>query len=264
MRRIAVSRYLCILSIASLVVFGNTKADITLSQSPNCLGSTCNYLPLVISPIPIIVVSTSPYNASAGGRDFLLLVAAEIRNEINVPFGDVILRARVYKNNQLIREIQQKAIIPATLPGQLNIYRFDPGVFGAFNPQEFPTTIDVLTTTVDTSERFRNLQIESVTTSRLVLVGQDLPGTTVTVTVRNNHAQALYNVHIEVWSFATDFSKDNFYICTYGRCSGSSVVAVMSPGQVYTTTLNWRDISTGNAVVPPNVINVVAQGTISP
>ena len=244
-------KILCLFSIALLVVLGNNKADITLSQSPNCLGSTCNYLPLIIRPVPIVVVSTSLYNASTGSKDFFLLVAAEIRNESNVSFGDVILRARVYSSGQLIREVQQKAIIPATLPGQLNIYRFDPSVFGAFNPQNYPTTVDVLTMTVDTSERFRNLKIESVATSGLV-TEPGRPGTTVTVTVRNNHAQTLYNVQVMVWSFATDLSNDNYILCNYGRCSGNSSVPAMSPGQVYTITLNWRDMSLGNAVVPPN------------
>jgi hypothetical protein len=263
MQRFAVYKCLRILSIALLVFFNSSKTASTLNQLSSCTENVCNYLPLVIKPTPVVVVSTSLYNEGTGSKDFFLLIAGEIRNDSNVSFGDVILRAKVYKDGQLIREVQQKTTLPATLPGQLNTYRFDPNVFGAFNPENFPTIVDILTTTVDTSERFRNLKIESVATSGLV-PEPGRSGTTVTVTVRNNHTQTLYNVQVLVWSFVTDLSNDNYLLCNYGRCSGNSSVSVMSPGQIYTTTLDWRNMSLGNAVVPPDAIRVVAQGTISP
>lgn len=247
-------------SITLLFLQEESKAMITWRQLSNCSEDKCIYLPLVIRPIPIIVINSHFETVDKAGA---IYIVGEIRNDIDLPIEDIFVRAKIYKDNQFVQEVQQKAIISATLPGQLNIYDLYTGLIGGASVlPSIRANIDVLTTTVDTSGVYRNLKIESITTSRLV--EQGIPGTTVTVTVRNTHAQALHNVRVRVWSFAIDSSNDNYYICSLRKCSGNSIVPVMLPGQVYTTTVDWRNVGLADAIVPPNAINIVAQGAISP
>ena len=192
MRSCVAFKILCMFSIALLLFQEESKAMITLRQSPNCSEDKCTYLPLVIKPIPIVVVNSHFETVSKAGAVYIV---GEIRNDTDLPFDDIIVRAKIYKDNLFVQEVQQKAIISATLPGQLNIYDLYTGVFGGASVlPRIRANIDVLTMTVGTSQDYRNLKIESITTSRLVGQGI-LPGTTVTVTVRNNHSQALHNRH---------------------------------------------------------------------
>jgi hypothetical protein len=260
MRRCVAFKISCMFCIALVLLQEESKAMITSRQSSNCTEDKCTYLPLVIRPIPIVAVNSHFETVGKFGE---IHIVGEIRNDIDLPFEDIIVRAKIYKDDQFVQEVQQKAIIYATLPDQLNIYDLYTGVSGGATVlPSIRVSIDVLTTTVDTSEYYRNLKVESISTSRLV--GQGIPGTAVTVTVRNNHAHALYNVRVQVWSFDTDSSNNNYYICSLRKCSGNSVVSVIPSGQVYTTTVDWKNVGLGDAVVPPNSINAVAQGTISP
>jgi hypothetical protein len=238
----------CLLSVLLQLVGRDAQALTTLGQSADCAGNHCSYLPLIAKPIPVVVVNS---HLETTGRAGVIYVVGEIRNEINVPLRDIIVRAKIYRDDQFIHEVQQKAIIPATLPGQLNIYNMYSGLLGggAVLPR-VRASIDVLTTTTDTYEDYRNLTVENITTGLFTLT----PGTTVTVTVKNSSLQSLNNIRMWLWTRSG---------CGFTACSSILNVPDLEPGQTHTATVNWQLGSDGQ-VIPASAIYVVAQGTIWP
>ncbi|NJM40625.1 MAG: DUF2393 domain-containing protein [Anaerolineae bacterium] len=213
-------------------------------------------MPLVIRPKTNTVVISTYFSSET---KFAGLVASgEIRNLSDLTIGKMVLQAKVYHQNNLIREVLFQPVVSATLPGQLNAFRVSLNVPSNDLPS-YPTTIQVLTETIETSDNYRNLQVESITTSRSDDVS-GFPGSAITITVRNNHPQPLHDVRIMVWSLSgsADISE---YLCPLDICSGSSFVSMLSPNQMYTMTTRWRGIA---GAVSPNAVIVVAQGVVSP
>jgi hypothetical protein len=247
-------RFLCIFSIALLFLQRESNAVVRLNQSRDCIEGKCSYLPLIVKPVPIVVLSAWPVIFDRSQHVF---VFGEIQNTTHLPITNIVLRTKIYLFNELIRDIQHTTILPATLPGQINWYRVDADA--SANPDNIRTEVEVLTSTINTSGQFRNLTIENIATG----LWKDIyvPGNTVTVTIRNPYTQTIQNVNILVWTSDTQGSTLTVFPCGRDKCS--DFVSAVLPGQTHTTTLNWRTSSFGE-VVSPNVIRVVAQGAMSP
>jgi hypothetical protein len=255
MEQHAISYFACLFTIVSQLASTGHSA-ISLAQSTDCTTSTCVYLPLVIRPKTNTVVISTYFSSET---KFASLVASgEIRNASDLTIGKMVLQAKVYHQNNLIREVLFQPVISVTLPGQLNAFRVSLNVPSNDIPN-YPTTIQVLTETIETFDNYKKLQVESITTSRSDDVS-GFPGSAITITVRNNHPQPLRDVRITAWSLSgsTDISA---YICPLDICSGSSFVPILTPNQIYTMTTRWRGIV---GAISPNSVIVVAQGVVSP
>ncbi|NJM40624.1 MAG: hypothetical protein HC853_07580 [Anaerolineae bacterium] len=208
-------------------------------------------------PSPISIISTYYWSE---GKFSQLVIGGEIRNNSNLAFRGIVLKAKVYYLGQItFDDLRFQPTISATLPGQLNTYRFNAGGAMSTDFTNYSATIEILTTTVETSDRYRNLQVESITTSRSDEVS-GFPRNAGTITIRNNYPQPVHDVRISTWSLSRRMDT-NVYICSFSNCSGSSFVSRLSPNQVFTTTVYWTGIA---EVVPSNLVRVVAQGVVSP
>jgi hypothetical protein len=213
---------------------------------------------LIVKPIPIVVLSTFYVRVNKVPQ---LFVYGEIKNVIDLPIANIVLHTKVLKDDVIVRDLLHTPILFTTLPGQHNLYSLNPQLgLDSNGLQGIRVETEVLTTTVETFQQTRNLAIQKISTG--LLENPLIPGTTVTVTIRNDTPQPVQNINILIW--ASYPLSNSIYPCSPERCGDGNAVTMLLPGQLYTTTLTWQQVGDYGFVIPTSAINVVAQGTLSP